>query len=521
MIDEDRPYQTDALGNVSNEMAAGHKAVLLVAPCGAGKTRIAGMMIEKTVARGKRVVFGAARRELVAQCSRRLTAIGVDHGIIAASMGGYKPQCSTQVVSIQTLRARPDERPPCDLLVLDEASHARAGSYETLRQAYPNAYCVGLTATPIRMDGRGLGEIFTSMVTAAVPSELVRAGWLARAGGYAYQTADVRDVEMVGADFNQAQLGAKMHDSRILGDIVAEWKAHASRLLTVCFAVHREHSREIVEAFTAAGVKAEHVDGEMSTQQREAVLARWESGVTRVVSNVDLISEGFDLPKIGCTILARPTQSLALFIQQSGRALRPACFACGRATSPLLPTCQHCGSTDVKRIGRIHDHAGNCQRHGLPDADRAWTLERDGEVKDPEEKALGVRTCKRCFGCYRPTLPTCPYCGFRNPRVLREIRTADGVAVPLEEIERRRAAAAEAEKFKGPVVTSDENKRGHYFQLKRIQIEKDHKPGWVGIVFKSKYGNWPPVEWASDFPEWYSRWKASHPDQYATTEAAT
>jgi hypothetical protein len=99
--------------------------------------------------------------------------------------------------------------------------------------------------------------------------------------------------------------------------------------------------------------------------------------------------------------------------------------------------------------------------------------------------------------------------------VLREIRTADGVAVPLEEIERRRL---EAEKLVGPVVTSDENKRGHYFQLKRIQIEKDHKPGWVGIVFKSKYGNWPPSEWASAFPEWYSNWKTAHPEQYAAAE---
>ena len=503
-MDEDRPYQTKALADLNREMRAGHKAILLVMPCGAGKTRVAGMMISKTVANGKRVVFGAARRELVAQCSRRLTAIGVEHGIIAASMAGYKPHCATQVVSIQTIRARPQERPPCDLLVLDEASHARAGSYETLRQAYPKAYCVGLTATPIRLDGRGLGEIFTSMVQGAVPSGLQGAGWLARASGYAYQTADLRDVAMKGADFDQEQLGAKMRDSRIVGDIVAEWRAHAAGLLTVCFAVHRQHSRDIVEAFRAAGVAAEHVDGEMTIPQREAVLARWEAGETRLVSNVDLISEGFDLPKIGCTILARPTQSLALFIQQSGRALRPACFACGRATNPLLPTCRHCGSSDVKRVGRVHDHAGNCLRLGLPDCDRVWTLERDGVVKDSIKPEVGIRTCRRCYHIFLATLDKCPRCGWVNPKVLRIVKTVDGRAIPLEELERMQRPT-------GPVITTEENRRAHYMQLLRICEEKNRKRGWAGFVYKNKYGHWPPAEWRNEFPEWLGRWRETHP----------
>ena len=507
-----RPYQLRALDMARAAFAAKKRAVLLVAPTGSGKTVCAGEVIRGAIAKGGRVVFAAHRRELVSQCSQRLRAIGVEHGIVAADMPGFAPHHPVQVASIQTLRARPNERPPASLLVLDEAHHSRAGSFATLMEAYGGQTRVlGLTATPIRLDGQGLGECYDAMVQVAQPKELIRDGFLVPVSGYAYQTADPHDVDVRGADYDQAQLGAKMHDGRIIGDIVGQWRAHASQLLTVVFAVHCEHSEELVDAFVQAGVPAEHIDGGMPNQKRDAILARWRSGQTRVVSNCQVLGEGYDLPQIGCVILAAPTKSLSLFLQRVGRGMRPACLTCGRATDPRLPVCQHCGSASIKRTARLHDHSGGVICFGLPDADRQWTLDRDGEVKDPAEKALGIRTCKRCFGCYRPTLPACPYCGHRNPKVLREIRTADGVAVPLEEIERRRA---EAEKLVGPVVTSDENKRGHYFQLKRIQVEKEHKPGWVGIVYKSKYGNWPPQEWADQFPEWYARWKTAHPGQY-------
>ena len=496
-----RPYQIRALDMARAAFAEKRRAVLLVAPTGSGKTVCAGEVIRGAISRGGRVVFAAHRRELVSQCSQRLRAIGVEHGIVAADMPGFAPHHPVQVASIQTLRARPNERPPATILILDEAHHARAGSFATLMAAYENARVLGLTATPIRLDGRGLGECFDAMVQVAQPSELIHDGFLVPASGYAYQTADLRDVETRGADYDQAQLGAKMHDRRIIGDIIGQWRAHASTLLTVVFAVHCEHSEELVEAFKAAGVPAEHLDGTMPNHRRDAILDRWRSGQTRVVSNCQVLGEGYDLPQIGCVILAAPTKSLSLFLQRVGRGLRPVCFACGRATNPRLATCQHCGSADVKRTARLHDHSGGVASFGLPDADRVWTLDRDGVIRDPSEKAMGIRTCRQCFGCYRPTMPACPYCGFRNPKQLREIRTADGVAVPLEEVA----------KLVGPVITSDENKRGHYMQLLRICDEKKRKPGWAGFAFKAKYHHWPTRAWQNEFPEWLRHWRETHP----------
>ena len=506
-----RPYQTQAIEMARAAFGSGKRAVLLVAPTGAGKTVCAGEVIRRAVAKGGRVVFVGHRRELISQCSARLRAIGVEHGIVAADMPGFAPHLPVQVASVQTLRARPDDRPPASLLIMDEAHHARAGSFATLMDAYGDkARILGLTATPIRLDNKGLGECFDAMVQVAQPPELIRDGFLVPVDGYAYQTADLRDVATRGSDYDQAQLGAKMHDKRIIGDIVSEWRAHASRLLTVMFAVHVAHSEELVDAFNQAGVAAAHIDGSMSNANRDSILARWRAGEIRVVSNCQVLGEGYDLPQIGCVVLAAPTQSLSLFLQRVGRGMRPACMACGKATDPRLPTCQHCGSPDVKRTARLHDHSGGVAAFNLPDIARQWTLDRDGYVRDPADKAIGVRTCSKCFAVYRPTLPACPRCGWRNAKVLREIKTADGVAISLAE------AAARAQPT-GPVHTSKENKQQHYFHLLKICRLKGRKIGWASHCFRGKYNEWPPREWQAEFEPWFAAWRKSHPE----TESAS
>ena len=499
-----RPYQEDAVACVRAAFVAGKRAVMLVAMTGSGKTVVASRIIELAIAKGTRIIFASHRRELVAQASRKLRDIGVQHGVIAAGQPGYAPHEKVQVCSIQTLRARPNERPPAELIIFDECHHCRCGSFQSLREYYPAARVVGLTATPIRNDGRGLGEMFDALVSVSSPSKLIAGGFITDVEGYAYDRPDLEGIEKVGADYNEKQLGQVMGDVKLTGSIVGQWKAHASHLKTVCFCVHIEHSQQLAEAFQDAGVNAEHLDGTMPAEQRDAILARLHSGETRVVCNCNVLSEGWDEPTVGCVVLARPTMSLALALQFAGRSLRPACYACGEATDPRLPTCQRCGSTNIKRLARLHDHAGIVIHWGLPTSDRQWTLEKDGIISSGKG-AQSVRTCKRCFAVYLSTAQACPRCGFRNPKVLKTVCELDGQAISLAE------AAARAQPT-GPVHTSKENKQQHYFHLLKICRLKGRKIGWASHCFMGKYNEWPPREWQVEFEPWFAAWRKSHPE---------
>ncbi|MFN7130701.1 MAG: DEAD/DEAH box helicase, partial [Myxococcales bacterium] len=394
-----RDYQLAALEGLRSHLRLGTLRLLLVSPTGSGKTTIAAEMIRSALARGGRILFLAHRKELVDQCSTRLDQFGVDHGVIMAGHWRRRFDVPVQVASVQTLVQR-DEWPRASLIIVDEAHHARARTYGRILEGYPDVPVIGLTATPWRTDGKGLGEpgpdgkpLFQEVVIATTPRRLMEEGHLVRYTGFSAEIPDLSGVKTVAGDYDESQLELAVNTTQIVGGIVERWLERARGLKTVCFAVNVRHSQAIVQRFRDAGVAAEHLDGTTPKLEREAILARLASGRTTVVSNCAVLTEGWDCPSVTCCILARPTQSLGMHLQMVGRVLRP---------------------WEGKDFARIHDHAGSLVKPGwLPDDDHDYSLTGDS---DEPPQATAIR-CESCFVVFRPhEHPRCPDCGWEPPK---------------------------------------------------------------------------------------------------------
>jgi DNA repair protein RadD len=368
-----RPYQEKLNADILAAFDAGHRRILAVLPTGGGKTVNAAALIEHFVAQMRSVIIFAHTREIVRQTSDKLTARGVQHGVIMAGLEDLqRPQALVQVASIQTLTARcirtsHQPLPPAHLVIVDESHHVLAQTYQNLikqiREIYPDACVIGLTATPCRGDGRGLGGTFDILVEGPQVQDLIDLGFLVRTTFYAPPEAAmkrlVRGVETVGHDYNQKRLGERMDRAPLIGDIVSQYAKHGQNRRAICYATVA-HSVHISERFNEVDIKCEHIDGTTPRGDRDAILQRLASGETQVVTNVGVLTEGFDAPVVGCIILARPTKSFGLYRQMVGRGLRPAE-----------------GKTDCI----VLDHSGAVYRHGLPEDPVEWTLDPDLKVE--------------------------------------------------------------------------------------------------------------------------------------------
>ena len=375
-----RPYQVEKIAEARALMTQGKKAICLVSPTGSGKTVICAYIIQSALAKGKRVLFLAHRRELIDQCAAKLRDLGIwDYNVVLSGHPHSRnPDAPVQVASIQTLLRR--TFPPADLICVDEAHHAASGSYQTLLKNYPDAYVLGLTATPERLDGKGLDHIFHDLLNVATVPELIDSGFLVAPQclgpapeAVASLKAALAEIKVRGGDYAEDQLAEAMDSPTLVGDIVEHWQEWGVGQKTIVFAASIAHSQHIVAQFKAAGIAAAHLDGTLSLPEREGVLSAWRGTGLDVVSNCQILTEGFDFPELSCCILARPTKSVALYLQMVGRVLR---------TAP------------GKQGAVILDHAGNIMEHGPPQIERAWTLQ--GSAK----KRMAIQT-HACFlpGC--------------------------------------------------------------------------------------------------------------------------
>src|SRR5215469_5277125 len=328
MTDVLRPYQVDVVAQIEQAIAAGEKRILVVAPTGSGKTVVASALINSFTRRYRPVVVLAHRKEIIDQTSRKLYGSKITHGIVKA---GYSPRPMerVQVASVQTLwvRAMRSEvmtLPPADLLVVDECHHATARTWRKLIEAYPDAVLIGLTATPCRGDGNGLGGIFTTMIECPQIRDLIEQRWLVKSRVYAPVTPNLRGVHVRHGDYVENELAARMDDPKLVGDMVTHWHKFGERRKTVAFAVNVAHSQHLCNEFVRAGVRAEHLDGSTRDDEREAILGRLASGETELICNCMVLTEGWDMPEVGCAILGRPTKKMGLYRQMIGRVLRPA-----------------------------------------------------------------------------------------------------------------------------------------------------------------------------------------------------
>jgi superfamily II DNA or RNA helicase len=454
-----RPYQNDAVQRIRGSFLEQKKAPLLVVPTGGGKTVIFSYIAASTSARGKRVLILVHRIELLRQTTKKLTEAGVYHGLINPN---YTPNlhAPVQVASVQTLVNRLSKIQPPDLIVIDEAHHATAGTWKKIIDYFPNARVLGVTATPCRGDGTGLGTdaggVFDDIVIGPQIQELIDAGYLVKPIIYApRQRLDLSAVRTVRGDYDNKQVADIVDKPTITGDAVAHYRRLCSGTPAVVFCVSVNHAQHVAEEFRLAGYSAYSVDGSMDDDVRTRILNGLGNGTVHVVTSCDLISEGTDIPAIGCAILIRPTQSLGLYIQQVGRALR---------------------TSDGKSNAIILDHVGNVLTHGLPEQPREWSLEgekRRKKKKGDEEPAIRVDQCPSCYSIHEPA-PACPTCGHVKPIKDDIPKQVEGELVQLTAEQVKRQKVVEVAKAK----TMEE--------LEKIEKERGYKRGWAKHMFSAR-----------------------------------
>ena len=456
-----RPYQSLAVQNLRQSLAGGVRRQILCSPTGSGKTEIGMALVKGALAKRKRVAFLCNRIHLVEQTSRRFTRSGIVHGIIQGS-NTTRVYESVIVASIQTVAKRGIAN--VDLLIIDEA-HTVAGSKD-YRAVIAAAKCpvIGLSATPYakglgkRYDDLG-GALFEQMVIAATIPELIADGFLVDVDVYAPSEPDMTGIKQSrnafgDMDYTDADVGRATDKPELIGDIVAHWLKLARGTPTVCFASNIAHSKHIVEQFLAAGVNAEHLDCYTEDAERQAILRRIETGETMIVSNVAILTAGWDFPACKTLILARPTKSLTSYLQMAGRVLRP------------HPT---------KHRALILDHSGTVTRLGFPTDEFPLELD-DGTPKSPTDaKEREAKLPKACASCsYVTTLHICPVCGFAGAKP-HGVTVTDGDLVKL-------AKKPKASKM---------DKQAFYSQLIGIAESKGYREGWISHKYREYFGVWP------------------------------
>lgn len=432
-----RPYQAKAKQDIYAAWDQGFVNTLAVLPTGAGKTVLFSEIVKEH--RGASCAI-AHRQELVSQISLALARDKVRHRIIGPKsvvklcvnlhmleLGAsyYDPSSTCAVAGVDTLVRRGDELngwlESVTLCVQDEAHHVlESNKWGTAFKMFPNAKGLGVTATPLRADGKGLGRhvdgLFDTMVEGPGMRDLIDMGFLTEYRVFAPPSDFVRPgADAIGAtgDFGHVKLKAAVKKSHIVGDVATHYQRIAPGKLGVTFTDSVETATEIAAQFNAAGVPAAVVSAKTPDAERIAILRRFKNRELLQLVNVDLFGEGFDLPAIEVVSMARATESYALYVQQFGRALR------------LL---------DGKLFALIIDHVGNVERHGLPDARREWSLDRrEKRGKSKASDAIPVRACPACTAVYERIYNACPFCGhIMTPAARSGPEQVDGDLIELD-----------------------------------------------------------------------------------------
>lgn len=456
-----RAYQIRTKDKLRDALRAGCKRVVVYLPTGGGKSVVALDLITSIVASGKRCAFIANRIGLVAQFSQKhLTPAGIHHGVIQGqNTHGIDRKCV--VGSIQTIARR--GLPKTDYAIIDE-SHAVAGSKEYRKLIFdnPETVWIGLTATPF---SRGMAKkyeeingeaLFQDLVVGATIQELIDLGSLVDCDIYAPSEPDLAGIKLQKnafgeMDYNEKQLSKAVDKVELIGDIVSNWFRIAANKKTVVFATNIQHSKHIVEQFQQCGIKAEHIDGYMTDEEKFPITGRFERGETTIISNVAMLKEGWDVPSCEVMILARPTKSLIAWIQMCGRILRP---------------------SEGKTVGTIIDHSGSVHSLGYPTDDLPLEL-CDGEKKQKdkhEQKEKKDRLCPNCKMIKRGKI--CTNCGHVTEVQSKEVESADG---NIGKVKRH----------------SKTEKQDWYSKLLYYSMDNGYKRGWAANKYREKFGVWP------------------------------
>ncbi len=455
-----RNYQKQAISDTYSLIRQGEKRILLFAATGAGKTILGSKITSDAVSRGKRVLFVVHREILVSQTYNKFSAFGLRCGFIKAGWDEDE-LAKVQIASVQTLACRESwKNQHFDVIFYDECHLVAfaAISRQMMSEIFPNALYLGLTATPWRLSKReSLGDIYTSLVCAPMPKTLIESGFLTKPSYYAlnFVNADLDRVKITGGDYSQSQLNRVCDKPILIEQIVKTWLELAYGRPTIAFAVGVKHAENITQEFKKFNIPSAVVSGKTPIPIRNQLYDQLAKGELLVLASCAALSEGFDVPEVSCVILARPTQSKALYMQQLGRGIR------------LAPDKTDC---------LVLDQSSNVLRHGfIEDLESVELIPSDKSEKKPGKPPLKLCPSDKggCGSYVYSFQMICKNCGY-NFEVNKLIEILGSSRL---------------------ISTDDEVKLTLYRSLLREAYQKNYAPSWAWVKFKEKYGFSPPFDW--------------------------
>jgi superfamily II DNA or RNA helicase len=473
MADDLRPRQANAISDIVLAYQSGKVAPILVSPTGSGKTFTAIEMIRRALAKGGRIWFLSHLKEINHDTARRLGEAGLPFSYVMAGHS-YDRRQPVQVVSVQTAVRRIERLERPTLIIVDEAHLAVAATYQDIFEwahAGPKFYKAGgaklmhLTATPVRLDGRGMGEVADCIIETCSTQDLIDEGMLAPIKYFAPQPPDLTGVHTTAGEFNQGDLAAVMDKPKITGSAVAEWMKVARHRPTIAFCVSIEHAHHVAKQFCLAGVRAVAVSGESDPDERDAALADLKAGRIDVVCNCALFVAGVDCPSVSCVILLCPTQSLTKFLQSIGRGLR-----------------MHPG----KDCCIVLDHAGNIGRHGNPAEARTWSLSGSGKKRGTSNQEMPIKTCPSCFRMVMAAATDCA-CGYHFEPKPRMIEQVDGDLQEIDLAGNDKAELARA-RIESVMERAAKDKAAAIAALVRLAKQRGYRrpEAWAEMTWRGK-----------------------------------
>lgn len=458
-----RDYQEQAVEDVRNAYRAFKKAPVLALPTGGGKTVIFSYITERATAIGNKTLILVHRRELVSQSSETLTKLGVDHGIIAA--GWKQSDAPVQIASVQTLVRRLNSctfKP--DLIIIDEAHHAAASTWTRVLEHFSSAKRLGVTATPMRLDGKGLGQFFDELVIGPSVAELTEQKHLTPARCFSTPVKlDRKLLTKDHGDYALASTATILEDTKINGNAIKEYKRHCPGKPAIVFCTTKQHAELMAERFRDAGFRSAFLHDGVKATVRRGLIEYLGTGQLDILTSVNVISEGTDIPIVTAAILLRPTESESLYLQQVGRVLRPA------------PGKEH---------AIIIDCVGNVQRFGLPADEREYTL--DGKVS---ASAPAVKECPSCYAILPQTTQVCPCCDHifeTKPKHERPKKIIETQLVEVTEVNREALVINKTyTKAEKNALIAGANTLDDFLKLAKLF---KFKTGWGYIMWKEKRG---------------------------------
>jgi DNA repair protein RadD len=473
-----RTYQRQAIDLAYQRVGEGHRPIIC-APTGSGKTVIAGHIAREAMAQNKRVLWMTGREEILKQTFSTFNEI-CGRGSVGILMCDERPWWfypPVTVASWDTLKARWDKadvwRIPADVVLIDECHLSLSEKMsQTIMPHYQAKTVIGLTATPARRSGRGLGSYFTRIVQVRSVQQLIGEGFLAPCEYWAGSHVDVSRLrtDRKTNDFQEEDVAQAAMDGKLIGDVPDNWLRLAKDRHTIGFAVNIAHAQALTERFQAAGIATDVIHSKMARETRGEITSKFRAQKIQVLWNVGIATYGFDCPSISCVILARPTKSIVLHHQMIGRGLRP------KADGGYCMVLDH--ADNVRRLGCIEDEI----RWRLDEGkEAAVNTTRDG---DPTRNKAAQAPPTECGSCHYVFSRSriCPKCGWEKPTAARDLES-----VPADLVKVRNARSA--------VKLEQQDKRAWYLMARAWCIEHGKKPGMAWHRYREKFGEDAPAVW--------------------------